>query len=175
MKWEDRYDSLFQYLGQKHGVPWRMLKNQAAVESSMNPDAENPITHAAGLMQFMGPAMKDVGLKDPRDPEEAIEGASKYMAWLFGNVLRYTHGLPVEELVRWRLAFCSYNCGWGYVKEAIRLMTLAAVPMTWEKFSSTMQTVTYQGPGWKAPRSPKWEECLPYAERIVSDEAVLEA
>ena len=174
MKWEDRYDSLFQYYGARHQVPWRLLKNQARVESSFDPDAENPSTHASGLMQFMGPAAKDVGLKDPRDPEEAIEAAAKYDVWLYGNVLRYLHDHPsVTQTDLWRFAVCSYNCGWGYVREALRRLIHDKQEITWVSFCDMMQTVEYQAPSWPAPRRPRVEQCLPYAESIVQSTVFL--
>lgn len=119
----DKYDSLFIYYAQGHGLDWRLLKAQMLAESSGNPDAESPVG-ARGLAQFMRrtweewrdgtpgiqePPPGDLVLLDPRDPEDAIRAQAAYMGWLLKQV-----GGSVA------LALAAYNWGIGRVRQVFR-------------------------------------------------------
>jgi len=125
MNSEDRYDSLFQFYGEKYSIDdWRRLKAQDKQESAFNPDAVNPGSKATGLSQFMKRTWEewrdgtagiqeipdvDLVMLDPRDPEDAIRAQAAYMAWLmkqFGG--------------NWELALAAYNWGIGNLKRALR-------------------------------------------------------
>jgi len=166
MKWSDRYDSLFQWYGIKYQAPWRMLKAQAFAESGFNPDAHSS-AGAMGLMQFMGLTAKDEGVRDPLDPEEAIEGAARYDAKLHSMVALYLHGLLDDPLLLWRWAICSYNCGWGYVRAALEKMRAQGNPLTWEMFTQALPHADFKG------KKPDHVQALAYALKVVPDESVL--
>jgi membrane-bound lytic murein transglycosylase D len=113
MRWRDRYDSLFQYYGTQHAVPWNLLKAQAYAESGLNPDAVSRVG-ALGLTQFMPATWAELvaragwiapgKLIDPRDPEDAIAAQARYMRWLLSE----TGSIP--------LALAAYNWGIGRVR-----------------------------------------------------------
>lgn len=71
------YDALFQSIGKKYGIDPQELKLHAAVESSMNPIADNG--QSKGLMQLSNGNIKSLGIGDPLDPAQSIEGAAKIM------------------------------------------------------------------------------------------------
>jgi soluble lytic murein transglycosylase-like protein len=75
------------------------------VESSFRADAVSS-AGAMGLMQLMPGTASDMGVKNPFDPADNINGGARYLAFLlkhFGD----------EEL-----AIAAYNAGPGRVKKA---------------------------------------------------------
>lgn len=66
----------------RHGVPLRLLRRIAWVESRWNPLAHNPRTGAMGLMQLMPEVADRYGCKDRRDPEQSANAAARYLASL---------------------------------------------------------------------------------------------
>ena len=77
-----KYDKLFQEAGAKYGVDPQALKLRAAVESGLDPKADNG--QAKGIMQFTPAMAKSLGI-DPNDPAQAIDAAAKYTAQLRGS------------------------------------------------------------------------------------------
>jgi len=122
---EDRYDSLFMIHGDRHSIPWRLLKAQVKIESDFNPDAVNPKSGATGLAQFMPrtweewedgtPGIQEIigklKLLDPRDPEDAINAQASYMAWL----LKRFEGMQQAG----SFALAAYNWGIGNLKKLL--------------------------------------------------------
>ena len=120
MKPDDRYDSLLQFYGEKHGVNWRFLKAQLKQESAFDPDAKSR-AGARGLAQFMrrtweewkdgSPGIQDAPpidlvMLDPRDPEDSINAQAAYMAWL----LKLFDGA-------FEIALAAYNAGPTFVRK----------------------------------------------------------
>jgi soluble lytic murein transglycosylase-like protein len=118
MQADDRYDSLFQWYGQRSGVDWRLLKAQARAESGFDPAAVSPVG-ARGLAQFMARTWQEWAdgtagvqplppheLYDPRNPEAAIRAQAQYMREL----------LALFSGNR-RLALAAYNWGPGNVRK----------------------------------------------------------
>jgi len=54
-------DELYQFMGRKHAVDWRLLKAIAIVESSENPNAINPSDPSYGLMQVLCTGIEEGG------------------------------------------------------------------------------------------------------------------
>ncbi len=113
MQSEDRYNSLFQYYGEKSNVPWRLLKAQARAESNFNPKA---ISHvgAKGLAQFMDPTWEEWGEGDPFNPEQSIKAQARYMRWLLERFDGQES--QIEK------ALASYNWGIGNVRKMTEWM-----------------------------------------------------
>ena len=110
----DQYDPLFWKAANKH-APYGhelyfalLLNSMAFVESSCNPNAYNESSKAAGLMQFIPSTAAHFGI-DPYDPEQAIDAAARYLAWLYGQ-WRAHDRLFLERIM---LALPSYNWGLG--------------------------------------------------------------
>lgn len=93
------YDKLLADTEAKYGLPKGLLHAQMQAESNGNPQAKSP-KGALGLMQFMPDTAKEYGV-DPMIPEQAIDGAGRYMRDL------------VKQTGNLRNAVAAYNWGIG--------------------------------------------------------------
>ena len=96
------FAALFNAAGARHGVDPRLLAAVARAESAYNPTAVSP-AGAQGLMQIMPATAAGLGV-DPLVPEQAVDGAARYLAEqldAFGTV---------------ELALAAYNAGPGNVR-----------------------------------------------------------
>ena len=94
---------LFEEVARRHGLDPALLKAVARVESDFNPGAVSP-KGALGLMQLMPETARMLGVKDPFNPRENLEGAAIFLKGLlmeFGDL---------------RKALAAYNAG----PEAVR-------------------------------------------------------
>lgn len=82
----DDYSDVFDSAGTQYGVDPNLLRSIAQTESSGNPNAVNKDTGATGLMQLLPSTAKSLGVTDPTDPVQAINGAAQLMAQ---NLKRY--------------------------------------------------------------------------------------
>ena len=97
------YAGLFRSAAQKYGVDARLLASVAKHESSFNPKAVSP-AGAQGLMQLMPGTARGLGVDDPFDPAQAIDGAARMLRSL------------LREFGRTDLALAAYNAGPGAVR-----------------------------------------------------------
>lgn len=96
------YASLFESASAKYGVSSELLSAVAKQESGYNPSATSP-AGAQGLMQLMPATAAGLGVTNPYDPTQAVDGAAKLLRSLldrFGNT---------------ELALAGYNAGPGAV------------------------------------------------------------
>jgi cell wall-associated NlpC family hydrolase len=96
------YAGLFTSAAQKYGVPAALLSAVAKQESGYDPRAVSP-AGARGLMQLMPATARSLGVTNPFDPAQAIDGAARMLRDLtrrFGST---------------ELALAAYNAGPGAV------------------------------------------------------------
>ncbi|KUL25979.1 transglycosylase SLT domain-containing protein [Actinoplanes awajinensis] len=98
------YADLFLKAGAKHDVPPKLLAAVAKVESGYNPKAVSP-AGARGMMQLMPGTAKGLGVDDPFDPAQAVDGAAKMLKGL------------LKEFKSVPLALAAYNAGGGAVRK----------------------------------------------------------
>jgi soluble lytic murein transglycosylase-like protein len=97
-------DQIFNDFATKYNLSPNLLKTVAEAESSLDPNAVSP-AGAQGVMQLMPSTAKGLGVTDPFDPAQNIEGGAKYLKSLLD---RFDNNLP--------MALAAYNAGPNAVK-----------------------------------------------------------
>jgi cell wall-associated NlpC family hydrolase len=96
------FSDLFNAAGARYGVSPELLAAVARQESGFRPDALSP-AGARGLMQLMPATAQGLGVTDPFDPAQAVDGAARLLDTL------------LERFGRTDLALAAYNAGPGAV------------------------------------------------------------
>jgi hypothetical protein len=96
------FDSLFAAAGARYGVDPALLAAVARTESGLDPAAVSP-GGAQGLMQLMPATAAGLGVANPFDPAQAVDGAARLLR---GHLDRFG---SVD------LALAAYNAGGGAV------------------------------------------------------------
>jgi soluble lytic murein transglycosylase-like protein len=106
-------------------APPTLVKAVMQVESAGKSKAVSP-KGAAGLMQLMPSTAKDLGVTDRFDPQQNVEGGSKYLQ---------------QQLSKFgdsKLALAAYNWGPDNLQRAIARTKKAGLKPTWENILDTV-------------------------------------
>lgn len=129
------YDDLLKEHAPRIGWDWRLLASQMYQESRFLPRARS-WAGAMGLLQLMPATAREVGVADPYDPRQNVEGAVRYIAWLERTYWRERIDDPRERL---KFILASYNAGAGHVMDAQRLAEAEGQdPNVWENVAYWM-------------------------------------
>ncbi len=169
MKYEDRFDSLMEYLAGEifPDIDWLIVKAQCWQESRMKTDALSP-AGCKGLMQISEPLAKE-RLAHPEFvwyPDVNLRLGVEYLKE------QYDH-FPEIPLHHNKLLFAlaSYNCGRGYVNMALRLARhdekrTIRQPGHWQSWTHSGPYLRDPRCVWRAKR-PDWRQVLEYVEKIM--------
>jgi cell division septation protein DedD len=98
-KYSDKFDEHINSTAGWYGIDPLLIKAMIKVESNFNPEAVSP-QGAMGVMQLMPATAERIGVSDPFDPVENIEGGVKYFNMLMTMFNNNT-----------TLAIAGYNAG----------------------------------------------------------------
>lgn len=101
----DAFQPLVEKYSQKHGVDADLINAVIRQESGFNPAAKSK-AGAQGLMQLMPGTAKSLGVTDPINPEQNVEGGVRLLKSLLQT---YNGNIP--------LALAAYNAGGGAVQK----------------------------------------------------------
>ena len=99
------YAAQIRSAAQQNMLDPRLLEALIFEESMFDPNAQNP-SGAAGLTQLMPPTAESVGVSNPYDPQQSINGGAKYLS----NLMMMFGDDP-------RKALAGYNAGPGNVQK----------------------------------------------------------
>jgi soluble lytic murein transglycosylase-like protein len=113
----DDFDHIIRYYCQEYGIDQELVKLVIEKESQFNPNAVSK-SGAIGLMQLMPETAEILGVEDPYNPWDNIQGGVKYLRDLFD--------IFDEDL---ELALAAYHAGPGIVR---REKKVPSIPETIE-------------------------------------------
>ena len=100
----DAWDDRFVAASLRYGVAAELLKAVCLAESAMNPSARS-YKGAMGLMQLMPGTALGLGVADPWDPDQNIDGGARYIKQM------------LDEFSNTRHAVAAYHAGPGNVQK----------------------------------------------------------
>ena len=100
-----QYDALIEQASARYGLDPALLHGLIEQESGFNPGAQSG-AGATGLTQLMPGTASSMGVADPLDPAESIEGGARYLSQLMGEFQGNTAD-----------ALAAYNAGPGAVRQ----------------------------------------------------------
>lgn len=103
-----QWSSLIEDKASKHGVDPMLVRSVIKQESGGRADAQSGVG-ATGLMQLMPGTASDVGVRNSWDPDQNVEGGTKYLSQM---IKQFDGNVPV--------ALAAYNWGPGNMRKLIR-------------------------------------------------------
>jgi membrane-bound lytic murein transglycosylase F len=123
----------FREAGAAYAIDWRLLAAVGYQESHWDPLAASS-TGVRGIMMLTEQTAVQLGVTDRLDPEQSIDGGSRYIARLRARLPSDIH-----EPDRTWMALAAYNMGLGHLHDARKLADQKGLdPDSWSEVSSVL-------------------------------------
>ena len=130
------YDHIIKRKSSEYNIEPAIIRALITTESAWNPRAVSK-KGAMGLMQLMPATANEMEIKDPFDPEENIDGGTRYLRWLLD---RFDDNLD--------LALAAYNAGPARVEKSGGIPQIAET----KKFVKKVLSISEDKSGKKSMR-----------------------
>jgi membrane-bound lytic murein transglycosylase F len=130
------YENLFKKAGEENNVEWELLAAISFQESQWDPRAKSNMG-VRGMMMVTLETAAIVGVKNRLDPEQSINGGSKYIASLLEkNIFGKSQS---DQLA---ISLASYNLGPTNIINIAQTIDKEPDEMTWEDFESVLKNLS---------------------------------
>ena len=130
------YENLFKKAGEENNVEWELLAAISFQESQWDPRAKSNMG-VRGMMMVTLETAAIVGVKNRLDPEQSINGGSKYIASLLEkNIFGKSQS---DQLA---ISLASYNLGPTNIINIAQTIDKEPDQMIWEDFESVLKSLS---------------------------------
>ena len=130
------YENLFKKAGEENNVEWELLAAISFQESQWDPRAKSNMG-VRGMMMVTLETAAIVGVKNRLDPEQSINGGSKYIASLLEkNIFGKSQS---DQLA---ISLASYNLGPTNIINIAQTIDKEPDQMIWEDFESVLKDLS---------------------------------
>ena len=130
------YENLFKKAGEENNVEWELLAAISFQESQWDPRAKSNMG-VRGMMMVTLETAAIVGVKNRLDPEQSINGGSKYIASLLEkNIFGKSQS---DQLA---ISLASYNLGPTNIINIAQTIDKEPDQMIWEDFVSVLKNLS---------------------------------
>ena len=130
------YENLFKKAGEENNVEWELLAAISFQESQWDPKAKSNMG-VRGMMMVTLETAAIVGVKNRLDPEQSINGGSKYIASLLEkNIFGKSQS---DQLA---ISLASYNLGPTNIINIAQTIDKEPDQMIWEDFESVLKNLS---------------------------------
>ena len=130
------YGNLFKKAGEENNVEWELLAAISFQESQWDPRAKSNMG-VRGMMMVTLETAAIVGVKNRLDPEQSINGGSKYIATLLEkNIFGKSQS---DQLA---ISLASYNLGPTNIINIAQTIDKEPDQMIWEDFESVLKSLS---------------------------------
>ena len=130
------YENLFKKAGEENNVEWELLAAISFLDSQLDPRAISYMG-VRGMMMFTLETAAIVGVKNRLDPEQSINGGSKYIASLLEkNIFGKSQS---DQLA---ISLASYNLGPTNIINIAQTNDKEPDQMIWEDFESVLKNLS---------------------------------
>ena len=130
------YENLFKKAGEENNVEWELLAAISFQESQWDPRAKSNMG-VRGMMMVTLETAAIIGVKNRLDPEQSINGGSKYIASLLEkNIFGKSQS---DQLA---ISLASYNLGPTNIINIAQTIDKEPDQMIWEDFESVLKNLS---------------------------------